>query len=447
MTASNHTQTVKKQMTPAQIAFYTGKRVSRDIWTIPEGYGICTITWKMLPESELMVTFAHTHFSNEQLAQLGAWGVGWCECAEWLSEEGYQQIMARVEACGLKEVYEEGYWGPAPVVAPTAPVVAAPVMPLLPAWTLTRPAPVIEDSALKMGDTITFTDKRGDIKQGIITAISIKSVEKRTEYLTSVNGFLYAVRPEQILPAKMPVVIEAPAAPVTMSDLYQTMKEAEEVYIRYMRLDTWDLPADHATYKRKVAAHIDYLRAQAAYTGLNNEYLITYLYGAKNAPQSRQEGATSAPLVAQVTPMFTDANEQEMALSRVLNGNRKTGKVESYNHRTGCGVIASGEEGYVFEPRNLKHKGMPIKTGDAVTFEARESFSIERGGRSWAALILVDGYTPAPRPAYQPSADLVADAKAADQPRKDARRNHRSARKQQQAANVASLKRVMGGGA
>ncbi len=107
-----------KAMTPAQIAYYTGKRVDSTKWIIPEGYGFCAITGKMLPESELLVTFAHHHFTREQRALLGAWGVGWCEDADWLSEEGYEVIMSRVEACGLMDVYQDGYWGPSPVAEP-----------------------------------------------------------------------------------------------------------------------------------------------------------------------------------------------------------------------------------------------------------------------------------------------------------------------------------------
>jgi hypothetical protein len=105
-----YTLPTKKTMTAKQIAYFIGKRVDSVKWNIPEGYGFCAITAKFMPESELLVTFAHHHFTKAQRAELGAYGVGWCEDAEWLSEEGYEQIMSRVEACGFKDVYEDGYW-------------------------------------------------------------------------------------------------------------------------------------------------------------------------------------------------------------------------------------------------------------------------------------------------------------------------------------------------
>lgn len=118
----------RKAMTPVQARYLTGKRVDSMKWIIPDGYGFCAITGKMLPESELLVTFAHHHFTREQRSLLGAWGVGWCEDADWLSEEGYEVIMTRVEVCGLMDVYQEGYWGPAPSeesVTESAPVITA----------------------------------------------------------------------------------------------------------------------------------------------------------------------------------------------------------------------------------------------------------------------------------------------------------------------------------
>lgn len=105
-----YTLLTKKTMTDKQAAYFVGKRVDSVKWNIPEGYEICAITGKFHRESSLLVTFAHHHFTRSQLAQLGAYGVGWCEDADWLSEEGYEQIMSRVEACNLADVYEDGYW-------------------------------------------------------------------------------------------------------------------------------------------------------------------------------------------------------------------------------------------------------------------------------------------------------------------------------------------------
>lgn len=112
--------------------------------------------------------------------------------------------------------------------------------------------------------------------------------------------------------------IKAIVTPVAQTnDLYATMKAAEEIYNAYVRLDTFDLPADHATYKRKVAAHIAYLRAQAAYTGLSNDHLIAYLYGkgavTKTAPQSPQTPVSSPAQDSQAPTIETAREWPEIA--------------------------------------------------------------------------------------------------------------------------------------
>lgn len=112
MTATN-----KKTMTAKQIAHFIGKRVNSVTWQIPEGYALCAITGKFYATKDLEISFPHCNFTNEQLALLGRHGAGWCEDAEWLSEEGFNQIMDRVRACGLMDVY---YGETAPAVADPA---------------------------------------------------------------------------------------------------------------------------------------------------------------------------------------------------------------------------------------------------------------------------------------------------------------------------------------
>lgn len=108
------------------------------------------------------------------------------------------------------------------------------------------------------------------------------------------------------LAARYIKAIVTPAAQT--NDLYQAMKQAEEMYKAYARLDTFDLPADHATYKRKVAAHITFLRAQAAYLGTSNEHLIAYLYGkgavTKTAAQEWPEIAPVMPVEGDTPRLF-----------------------------------------------------------------------------------------------------------------------------------------------
>jgi hypothetical protein len=100
----------KKVMTPAQIAYLTGKRVDSTKWVIPDWYARCAVTGKMYPE-EAFTTFSFPHmaFTDEQLKALGSWGVGWVEHADYLSEEGYEILMRRVDALGYQDLITQ-YW-------------------------------------------------------------------------------------------------------------------------------------------------------------------------------------------------------------------------------------------------------------------------------------------------------------------------------------------------
>lgn len=80
---------------------------------------------------------------------------------------------------------------------------------------------------------------------------------------------------------------------MTEKETCEKLNAAREAYMSLASLDTFDLPADHATYKRKVAAHILYLRTQAAFNGTSAEPTIEYLYGKQTAtpcPSMRKEG-------------------------------------------------------------------------------------------------------------------------------------------------------------
>lgn len=96
---------MKKTMSAAQAAHLTGKRVNRDKWQLPDGFAVCAVTDKMLPESELLVTFQDGHLTAERWALVGPR----IEDADWLSEEGYGLLMDRVGAAGLMDVYCAGY--------------------------------------------------------------------------------------------------------------------------------------------------------------------------------------------------------------------------------------------------------------------------------------------------------------------------------------------------
>jgi hypothetical protein len=98
-----------------------------------------------------------------------------------------------------------------------------------------------------------------------------------------------------------------------VSALYDAMTMAEQVYMDYARLDTFDMPADHATFKRKVAAHITYLRAKQAYTGVRSDAMITYLYGAQNAPQTPHNGPSAVVDDVQAFSSNLDQRKPEIA--------------------------------------------------------------------------------------------------------------------------------------
>lgn len=287
--SQSHTNTTitKKTMTPAQITFYTGKRVSRDTWLIPEGYGICTITHKMLPEAELMVTFAHHQFTTDQLAQLGAWGEGWCECAEWLSEDGYQQIMARVEACGLKDVYEAGYWGPAPVVETVATV-----------STETTAAP----QAYAVGDTVSFHYALSNIDGNLYTGI-IKSPVKHSELWGDVVLIEPLVNAYHLPPRHVSVGrIVAVIATAPVIDAPQPAAQASGACVVPYLTGTDTLRAILDLSNEATQAELDGRMSEARaiskeHTRLYDAYMKALKAEAdkwKPAPQSRQE-AVSAP--------------------------------------------------------------------------------------------------------------------------------------------------------
>lgn len=82
---------------------FIGKRVDSTKWNIPEGYSPCAMTGKLHPESDLTITFNHWAFDREFRIQNGINVYD----AEWLSEEGYDLLMIRLQELGLEEAYHE----------------------------------------------------------------------------------------------------------------------------------------------------------------------------------------------------------------------------------------------------------------------------------------------------------------------------------------------------
>ena len=87
------------------IGAFTGKRIDTTKWTIPAGYERCEITGKLLPESELEITFQHYLFDKAFLTSNGIY----CEAAAWLSQEGYDFILGVLDDCDVLAAYYEAF--------------------------------------------------------------------------------------------------------------------------------------------------------------------------------------------------------------------------------------------------------------------------------------------------------------------------------------------------
>lgn len=81
---------------------FVGKRVDSTRWLIPDGYVQCAFTGKLCREDDALVTFDHWAFSREERLAMRIWHV---EDASWLSEEGYDAILAVLETHGKLDYY------------------------------------------------------------------------------------------------------------------------------------------------------------------------------------------------------------------------------------------------------------------------------------------------------------------------------------------------------
>ena len=92
-------------------AAFVGRRVDPNAWHIPDGYALCRKTWKLQREKDLLRTFAHHLFPREFLLQHGIY----IEDADWLSNEGYDEIMDVLCRLGLYDAYVEAVWSNTPI--------------------------------------------------------------------------------------------------------------------------------------------------------------------------------------------------------------------------------------------------------------------------------------------------------------------------------------------
>jgi hypothetical protein len=96
-----NTQTTTAKRTIRHPEAFVGKVVNANKWNIPEGYAQCAMTYKLFPYNQLEVTFDHTKFEKAFLISNHIY----VECAEWLSEEGYFEIMGVLQKVGKYDYY------------------------------------------------------------------------------------------------------------------------------------------------------------------------------------------------------------------------------------------------------------------------------------------------------------------------------------------------------
>lgn len=87
------------------IGAFVGKRIDPTKWAIPSGFERCEITGKLLPESELEITFQHYLFDKAFLSANGIY----CEDAAWLSAEGFDRIIDTLHQTGVYSAYREAF--------------------------------------------------------------------------------------------------------------------------------------------------------------------------------------------------------------------------------------------------------------------------------------------------------------------------------------------------
>jgi hypothetical protein len=97
MTAIRTQPSTRKTMTPAQIAYYTGKVIDRNKWQLPEWYDVCVVTGKMYHYSAFVVSVDPILYPEIKAA------IGYrVEDADCLSDEGFDIIL---DAMGVD------FWG------------------------------------------------------------------------------------------------------------------------------------------------------------------------------------------------------------------------------------------------------------------------------------------------------------------------------------------------
>ena len=96
---SKQRTTVKRTMRNPEA--FVGKMIDSTKWNIPEGYERCELTGKLYREDDMTVSFPHYFFDKAFLREHRIY----VEDAAWLSDEGYDIIMATLEKLGMMDFY------------------------------------------------------------------------------------------------------------------------------------------------------------------------------------------------------------------------------------------------------------------------------------------------------------------------------------------------------
>lgn len=81
---------------------FVGKRIDMyTAWNIPDGYAVCAMTGKFDRCENLSVTFPHYLFDKTFLKTHGIY----VEDADWLSAEGYDEIIDVLDRLGMLSTY------------------------------------------------------------------------------------------------------------------------------------------------------------------------------------------------------------------------------------------------------------------------------------------------------------------------------------------------------
>jgi cold shock CspA family protein/uncharacterized protein YxeA len=209
-------------------------------------------------------------------------------------------------------------------------------------------------------------------------------------------------------------------------------------------------------YSRTRNAHTAYLIAYAMYH--NAPWMmpcaedIEALRSRQSAPIPPHNGTPAAVDVVEAFSGALDQRKPEIASEPVMQQSVETSRIEghvkTYNKKEGWGyIVTSDGNEYYFRNTNLHRiaSAHHLNRGTSVTFVPMAAIG-ENAGMPKATGVMIGSYIPDVRPMHQINPSIQLEAKEAEQARKGKKQEQRIFRQQQANKNVASMKRVMGGG-